>query len=117
MIADDHIRIEAPDVTTAFGLEKRLIHLQPTTVCRHGAWTVEFHSYADRLDEVEPVVGHWLGEYGLRSTRVHVDGGARRTARHVSRPRRRSSSITTAACSCTSREFVARPVALMLSQP
>jgi hypothetical protein len=67
------IRVDAPDASTAFALEKRLAHLHPAAVGRGPNWCVELEDFDDRLDEITAVVEHWLREVGLRSTQMHVD--------------------------------------------
>lgn len=69
------IRVDAPDATTAFALEKRLAHLHPTAIGRGPNWCVELEDFDhDRFDEITAAVEHWLLETGVRSTRMHVDG-------------------------------------------
>ena len=68
------IAVHAPDARTALALERRLSHLEPTSVGRHDSWIVELDDDGDRLDEVLAAVRHWLREEGLESTSVNVDG-------------------------------------------
>jgi len=72
--ASTRIRIDAPDASTAFALEKRLAHLHPAAVGRGPNWCVELEDSDDRLDEITAAVGHWLRTIGARSTEMHVDG-------------------------------------------
>lgn len=74
------IHIGAPDAEAAFALEQRLAHLRPVTVGVEGEWTVELEDTEDRLEEIEAAVRHWLGERGLASTSLTVDGVSRTIA-------------------------------------
>jgi hypothetical protein len=71
------IRIDAPDGVSAFLLERRLFHLLPTAVCRHGAWRVELECDPESEDEVLAAVRHWLRESSADSTEVVFEGGGR----------------------------------------
>ena len=74
LFTTQRIGILAPDAATALALEKRLSHLEPTTVGRHDGWMVELEDDGYRFDEVIAAVRHWLRENGLESTSVHTDG-------------------------------------------
>lgn len=76
------VRVDAPGAAAAFALEKRLSHLHPTAVGRGPDWCVELEDSDDRIDEIEVTVAHWLGELGLRSTEVHVDGRSKAIVAH-----------------------------------
>lgn len=68
------IRVDAPDATTAFALEKRLAHLHPTVIGFGPNWCVELEDFDhDRFDEITAAVEHWLREIGIQSTQMHVD--------------------------------------------
>ena len=73
MAMSTRIRVDAPDAGTAFALERRLAHLHPAAVGRGLNWCVELEDFDDRLDEIAAAVEHWLREFGLRSTQMHVD--------------------------------------------
>ena len=67
------VAIEAPDGAAALELERRLAHLDPTTVAHHDAWVVDIPATSDP-GEVEAVVAHWLADIGEPTTLVRVDG-------------------------------------------
>jgi hypothetical protein len=68
------IRVDAPDATTAFALEKRLAHLHPTVIGFGPNWCVELEDFDhDRFDEITAAVEHWLREIAIQSTQMHVD--------------------------------------------
>lgn len=67
------LQIDAPDGAAALELERRLAHLNPTTLCRHDRWMVEVDT-ADALSEIQGVVAGWLRELGEAETTVRVDG-------------------------------------------
>lgn len=71
------ISIAAPTASAAFLLEKRLAHLHPSAIAHGSHWAVHLEDAEDRLDEIEAVVGHWLRELGVASTRLEVDGRVR----------------------------------------
>lgn len=89
MIATNvHLQIEAPDGAAALELERRLAHLNPTTLGRHGRWMVEVDT-GDALSEIQGVVGGWLRELGEPSTTIHVDGHPVRVDAEARLPLRR----------------------------
>ncbi len=74
------IRVDAPDARAAFTLERRLAHLHPAAIGYGLDWRVEIPDAGDRLEEIEAAIHHWLGECGVRSTQLHVDGTVRTIA-------------------------------------
>jgi hypothetical protein len=72
--ASQRIAIHASDARSALALERRLSHLEPTSVGRDDNWIVELDDDGDRLDEVLAAVRHWLREQGLECTAVDIDG-------------------------------------------
>jgi hypothetical protein len=67
------VEIDAPDGSAALELERRLAHLEPTSISRHGSWIVEIPAAPDP-DEIVAVVRHWLDDIGSRQADVRVDG-------------------------------------------
>jgi hypothetical protein len=70
--APTRIRIEAPDATSAFMLERRLAGFHAFVLGRGPSWGVELDDYDDQVDEVAATVRHWLRESGCTSTRMAV---------------------------------------------
>jgi hypothetical protein len=68
------IEIEAPDASAALALEQRLAHLRPAAIASGIGWVVALETDADRIDEIEAAVRHWLGEIDLRATFMRVGG-------------------------------------------
>lgn len=70
------IRIEAPDATAAFMLERRLAHRSPVTVGTRLSWIVELEAEEDEVGEIEAAVRAWLRDEDLAATVMTVDGAA-----------------------------------------
>lgn len=92
-----HLEIEAPDGGAALDLERRLAHLEPTTVCRHGCWFVELAVELDEsLSEIQGVVAGWLRAIGHPATTIRVDGRAQRLEAEARPPFGRAHRATNA---------------------
>lgn len=67
------IEVEAPDGAAALELERRLVSLRPTAVCRHERWLVDLDG-VHSVEEVEAEVRAWLRHVGAAAVTVRVDG-------------------------------------------
>jgi hypothetical protein len=70
--APTRVRIEAPDASAAFALERRLAPFHAFAVGRGPAWGVEIDDYDDQIDEISATVRHWLRETRHGSTLIAI---------------------------------------------
>jgi hypothetical protein len=71
-----HIHIDAPDGLAALDLERRLSYMNATAVCVRGRWSVDVFDDADRDEEIDATIHHWLRDLGRIRTFVRIDGMA-----------------------------------------
>lgn len=67
------LQIEAPDGAAALELERRLVSLRPTAVCRHERWLVDLDG-VHSVEDVEAEVRTWLRQIGSEAATIRVDG-------------------------------------------
>lgn len=67
------VEVDAPDGAAALELERRLVALRPTAVCRHERWLVDLAGVHD-VEDVEAEVRAWLRHIGAAAATVRVDG-------------------------------------------
>lgn len=67
------LEIEAPDGAAALELERRLVTLRPTAICRHERWLVDLAG-VHSVEDVEAEVRTWLRQIGSAAATIRIDG-------------------------------------------
>ena len=67
------IRIETPDASSAFVLERRLAPFHAFVLGLGPRWGVELDDYEEQREEITASVSHWLRDRGLHSAPMYVD--------------------------------------------